>query len=280
MDATGPFPETKNGNKYNLVFKCALTKFVEIFALPELNGIEVARCYIDEIICRHGCPHHLITDRGTEFHNDFLKEVHRILFHTKHIKTTHYNPRSDGLVENQNRTLKDQLTAFTNHFGNNWDECLGIVAGAYRSTVNDATGFSPNEMVYGREVSQPCEAHIELSSEKDDLPNYVENLAKALRYKWEQTSNQIVDNVAIFNERPRAPLQFQPYKVGDYCMRKVRPKRYFQTKRGALKYKLSSKLQQRYVGPYRIIEVINPVLYVADVHGVPTMVHAVNLKRR
>jgi len=35
VDLSGPFPTTKYGSKYVLVLKCALTKWVEIFALTD-----------------------------------------------------------------------------------------------------------------------------------------------------------------------------------------------------------------------------------------------------
>ena len=128
MDVTGPFNTTADGNKYILVFKCALTKWVEIFAIPHQNAEEVAKCLMDEVIMRHGCPHEIVTDRGTEFKNRLLKEVVQVLNIPRHIKTTAYNPRSDGLVETHMRTLKDQLAAHVNKFQTDWDDYLAIAA--------------------------------------------------------------------------------------------------------------------------------------------------------
>ena len=53
MDLTGPFPKSKNGNKYILVLKCALTKWVEIFALIDKTAESVAECIVEEVICRY-----------------------------------------------------------------------------------------------------------------------------------------------------------------------------------------------------------------------------------
>ena len=38
------------------------------------------------------------------------------------------------------------------------------------------------------------------------------------------------------------------------------------------------KLRERWTGPFRIVKVISPILYHADVHGVVKRVHAVNMK--
>ena len=50
------------------------------------------------------------------------------------------------------------------------------------------------------------------------------------------------------------------------------------TGRSQAKLKLAGKLQYRWVGPYRIVKVISPVLYDANVHGKTVRTHAVNMK--
>ena len=72
MDLTGPFPKSKNGNKYILVLKCALTKWVEIFALIDKTAESVAECIVEEVICRYGIINVLISDKGGEFCNELM----------------------------------------------------------------------------------------------------------------------------------------------------------------------------------------------------------------
>ena len=40
---------------------------------------------------------------------------------------------------------------------NEWDRNLGCLAGAYRATVHDSTGMTPNLLMLGREVRLPSE---------------------------------------------------------------------------------------------------------------------------
>jgi transposase InsO family protein len=113
MDLTGPFNETRSGNKYILVFKDALTKWVEIFALSDKTSLETLICFEDEVINRHGVPELLVTDRGTKFSSKAWKDLMK-LRNIRHVRTTPANPRSDGLAENMMRTLKDMLTSYVN----------------------------------------------------------------------------------------------------------------------------------------------------------------------
>ena len=277
-DVTGPFRVTESGNKYILVFKCALTKWVEIFAIPQQNAVEVARCFLDEVVMRHGCPHEVVTDRGTENANKLVKEVLQLLNIPRKIKTTAYNPRSDGMVATHMRVLKDQLASYVDKFQSDWDEHLGVVAGAYRMTVNEATGYSPFYLIYGREAEMPCENHIDEMRKREGLSEYVQNLTKALAHTWESVSERAITNVAAYNKRPREPLHFKPYAKGEYFMLRKRPIRFYINKKTKQRAKLVAKLQHRWVGPYRILSVISPVLYEASIHGKRRRVHAVNMK--
>jgi hypothetical protein len=80
--------------------------------------------------------------------------------------------------------------------------------------------------------------------------------------------------------QPRNKLPFKPFVVGSYCYLKSIPRRFFRNPTEKKIHKLSSKLQFRYSGPYRIVQVISPVIYKADIHGVIKTVHAINMKHK
>lgn len=91
MDLIGPLPTTKKSAKYILVFKCALTKWVELFALRSRRMEDIAECFVDEIVMRHGAPRILVPDGGTEFINRALLSICRLL-KTRKVTTSPYNP--------------------------------------------------------------------------------------------------------------------------------------------------------------------------------------------
>lgn len=56
LDISGPYPESDLGNKYILVVMGCLTKWVEPYAIPNLEDKTLAKVLIGELISRFGVP--------------------------------------------------------------------------------------------------------------------------------------------------------------------------------------------------------------------------------
>eukprot|EP00731_Ephydatia_muelleri_P024449 Em0016g720a len=67
MDIMGPLPETSRGNKYILVIADYFTKWSEAYPIPNMEAITVAKCVVNEFICRFGVPEQLHSDQGRNF---------------------------------------------------------------------------------------------------------------------------------------------------------------------------------------------------------------------
>ena len=92
------FPRSKDGNKYAIVFMDYLTKWPEVFAVPDQTANTIARLLVEEIVSRHGVPSEVLSDRGKAFLSGLMEEVSKLLgFHR--VNTTAYHPQTDGLVE-------------------------------------------------------------------------------------------------------------------------------------------------------------------------------------
>ena len=72
-------------------------------------------------------------------------------------RTAPYRAQSDGLVERFNRTLLQMLSIYVDENQSNWDEQLPFVLMAYRSTIHESTGCSPNLLMLNRESSLPVD---------------------------------------------------------------------------------------------------------------------------
>ena len=61
-----------------------------------------------------------------------------------------------------------------------------VVAHAYRTTSNSATGYSPFKALYGREARQPSEDWIQEFAKLNivDIHEYARELALVLHYTW------------------------------------------------------------------------------------------------
>ena len=276
MDLTGPFPVTTTGSKYILVYKDALSKFIRLLPLPDKSGEVVLSHATSHIFHVLGNPRLLVTDRGTEFTNDAMHYFNS-QFHIHHIKTTPANPRSDGLAENAMRTIKDMLSCFTNSHHTDWDIHLSNIAHLYNNTVNDATGYTPYYLLFGRHNTFSSDDHI-LSPLPTTLHQYARDMAAVMQNIWITIGERVVRNVQTMNRVPRAHLPFKEYSVGDHFFHRRVPRRFYRDQIDERSYKLSSKLQNRWTGPYRITRRLSPVLYEADIHNEIKRVHAINMR--
>ncbi len=276
MDTAGPFPIAGAGNNYILVLKCALTKWIVLIAMRSKDMQDIMREYINNWVAHFGAPIMLITDRGTEFHNSVANQL-AALWGCRRISTTPRNPRSDGQVENQMRTMKDMLQAYIKENQSDWDEHLPLVAQAYNNTVNDATGFTPYFMLHGTEMNYPAEEHL-AALNTDEFHQITHRSKEVMEWCWAYVGQQVVTNSNRHNRAPVERLPFKPYQVGDWFYLRVVPKSTYKSKDEEEAIQISSKLQFRYTGPYRVHEVLLPILYKAMIHGESRTVHAINMK--
>ena len=104
-------------------------------------------------------------------------------------------------------------------------------------------------------------------------------LVSALTTAWEGTTKRAHENAARGNRAGRAiGIQFREYNVGDQFYRKRNRVRTFRSVQDQEEHKINLKLQTRHEGPYRIVEKVSAVVYVADIDGVRKRIHAINMK--
>ena len=101
-------PLTTRGNHYVVVFMDYLTKWPEAFTVPDQKAETIARLLVNEIICCHGIPEELLSDRGTNFLSSVIQEICSLLG-VKKINTSGYHPQTDGVVEKFNSTLTNMI---------------------------------------------------------------------------------------------------------------------------------------------------------------------------
>ena len=180
MDILGPFPITGRGNKYVLVIGDYFTKWMEAYALPDQTAETVATRFVNEFVARLGVPLKMTSDQGRNFVSEIMVNVCQLLGVDK-ARTTPYRPQSNGLVERFNGTILKMLRAYVSYKPTEWDEYLPLLTAAYRATPHSATGFSPNYLMLGREVSIPMDlAYPLLPREFVTTTGYAQEMEEAL----------------------------------------------------------------------------------------------------
>ena len=147
-------PVTTSGNKYVIVFADYLTKWVEAYPTPDQTAMTIARLFVDNIVCRHGIPEQLLSDRGSNFLSELIQGICDLLG-VKKLNTSGYHPQTDGLVEKMNSTIVNLIAKCCDTWKHDWDEHLQTLLFAYRSSVQDSTLESPFFMLYGRDPRIP-----------------------------------------------------------------------------------------------------------------------------
>lgn len=97
-------PSTTQGNRYVVVFADYLTKWVEAYPVPDQTTETITRLLVDNVVCRHGVPGEVLSDRGANMLSALMINLCQLLG-MKKINMTSYHPQTDGLVENVNRTI-------------------------------------------------------------------------------------------------------------------------------------------------------------------------------
>jgi len=72
-------PESESGNKYGLVMQDDLTRYLLVVPLPNQEAKTVAKSLIERVICVHGTPKEIVTDQGTNFMSEVMKNMCKFL---------------------------------------------------------------------------------------------------------------------------------------------------------------------------------------------------------
>src|SRR2546425_6609778 len=121
------------------------------------------------------------------------------------IRTTAYKPTTNGAVERLHRTMNSMLAKVVEENQKDWDQRLPAVMAAYRASVHEATGYTPNFLVFGRENRAPIDVLYGVPSEEKDLPNsydeFVDRKIEAMRQAYDLVRRHLKVNAERMTKR-------------------------------------------------------------------------------
>ncbi|XP_078232523.1 cytohesin-interacting protein isoform X1 [Pogona vitticeps] len=147
LDIVGPLLKSQGGHTHILVIIDYATRYPEAVPLRSTTAKVLAR-ELMQVFTRLGFPKEILTDQGTNFMSQTLKELWRLL-EVKPIHTAVYHPQSNGLVERFNKTLKGMLRKLVMEKPRRWHLLVAPLMFAIREVPQSSTGFSPFELMYG-----------------------------------------------------------------------------------------------------------------------------------
>ncbi|MCO5595571.1 hypothetical protein L7F22_049616 [Adiantum nelumboides] len=152
LDFVGPISSAARNtqSRYIIVATDYVTKWAEAKASRKADAITTAKFLFENIIARFGCPFEIVSDNGTHFINEVIKEL-TSNFMISHHKSTPYYPQANGQVESTNKTLISVLTkTIVEAHHTDWDLKLTSALWAYRTVYKVAINCTPFKMAKKR----------------------------------------------------------------------------------------------------------------------------------
>ena len=156
LDITGQNPRSVRGYQYILTLADHFSKRAEAIPIRNHTAPTVAKNLFDHVFSRMGMLRRILTDQGSEFESVLFKELCALMDITK-VRTTPYRASTNGVVERFHRTLNCIMAKVINENQRNWCHMVPHASAAYRSTLHESTGFTPNMIALGREVHMPID---------------------------------------------------------------------------------------------------------------------------
>jgi hypothetical protein len=264
MDFIVGLPRTQAGYDSIWVVVDRLTKVAHFIPVKTTySSAKLAELYMSRIVCLHGVPKKIVSDRGTQFTSRFWQKLHESL-DTKLNFSSAYHPQTDGQTERTNQVLEDMLRACTLKYKQSWDKSLPYAEFSYNNSYQASLKMSPYEALYGRKCRTPLYWNETGESQVfgPEILRRAEEQVQAIRENLKAAQSR----QKSYADNRRRGLTFE---VGDMVYLKVSPIR------GLRRFKVKGKLAPRYIGPFRIIARRGEVAYqlelpsaLADVHDV------------
>jgi hypothetical protein len=142
MDFIVGLPRTPAGYDSFWVIVDRLTKVAHFIPVrTNYTRAKIAELYMARIVCLHGMPKKIVSDRGSQFTSRFWQKLHECL--------------TDGQTERTNQVMEDMLRSYALKHGGSWDKSLPYAEFSYNNSYQASLKMSPFEALYGRKCRTP-----------------------------------------------------------------------------------------------------------------------------
>ena len=130
------------------------------------------------------------------------------------------------MVERFNRTLLAMLDKLCDEHPDDWDDHLPYAVCAYRATIHDSTGCSPNLLMLGREVSLPVDLMYVSPEDHDEYAcpvEYVEWVRQASQGSFTRARHCLQRAAARQKKYYDRRAHDRKLNIGDWVLRLYPP---------------------------------------------------------
>src|ERR1700683_4905182 len=241
MDFVGPFPECQ-GYDYLWVIICRLTNQTHLTPITvKTTMMDLAWCYIRDIVRLHGMPESIVSDRDSKFTSRFWRELHRLLG-VKLLMSTLFHPQTDGHSERVICSIGQILRSTVSPDQKDWLPRIPLVEFTLNSSINSSSGFTPFKLNYGympRVTPFPS----------DDIKyRGVKKFAQRACTNIEMAHDAIIEaHVSVTYQANWHRAKEKLFQIGDMA--------YLSTINLNLPKRQARKLALKYIGPFKVTNV-------------------------
>jgi len=243
VDLLSGLPVSKKGNDSVLVFLDHFSGRVFLYPCKKsITSKQAARGFFETVYRNQGICKQILSDNGSIFNSTFWDEVFSLMgIDIRHSSV--YYPQSNGRVEKFNSVIVDALRIFCMKYPHKtWDVYLTHLETVWNSTVRNASGLTPFEIIYGREIRTVVDFSVMDLCE--DVDSIRENIMTALDVARDSMTIAAIDTERRLSKQRRS----YEYKVGDKVMLSTKDLKLPET---------VPKMMLRFVGPFTIVEKVS-----------------------
>ena len=274
IDHKGPLHPPSKRNLHCLLIIEAFSRFLMVYPVTN-TGAQATISSVDKWIHSFGIPASIVHGRGMVFNNAEFINWTKGLRTTFQPRTAH-SPWTNGKSETLNEHVARYWRNFLNDAGIDWSSLAPMFAFAHNTSVNNTTGKTPHEIVFGTKPQIPLSLKLRLYCSKHklccseicrDLPSH--------SHSENNLKNQLLDNLsppqlskallerqrdfkAIYSatfekcrgQTARSHAYRNRFKMGQHLA--IGQKILYENHRQD--FSKSQNLQQRRIGPFKVIK--------------------------
>jgi hypothetical protein len=230
-----------------------------IEAGEEASGAEAtAILFIRYVVSHFGIPQDIIADRDGRWVSDFWKGVSKYLSTKLSLSSSHH-PQHDSETEIVNKTLGAMLRAYIAEDKKSWVKWLPLIEFAYNTSTQASMGALPSLLLYGfepRSMLDFISKKFSIIGESLSLPQESKEFLESFHLHRESAKRSIAlaqdSQARNYNRRRRS---IPDITIGSKVLVNPHALEWVESKGK------SGKLVQRWLGPFEVIQRINPKVF-------------------